>query len=105
MFLVGLGLLLGLASEALSSRLQFLLNIPMWIWWVFPTLYMASDLAEDSVIAGMFRSVIPLTECSFQTLRALTAIKLSTVAIGIGQVGFFAALDVLLFFYPAPKPM
>jgi hypothetical protein len=105
MFLVSLGLLLGFTSEALSSRLQFLLNIPMWIWWVFPTLYMASDLVENSVIAGIFRSLIPLTECSFLTLRALTAIKLSTVAIAMAQVGFFAALNALLFFFPAPKPM
>jgi hypothetical protein len=88
-FLIGLGLLLGFASEALSSRLQFLLNIPTWIWWIFPMLYVASDLAEDSMIAGVFHSSIPLNEGSFRILRALTAIKLGTVTIAMGQVGFF----------------
>ena len=31
------------------------------IWWILPAAYMASDLAEDTVIAAIFKSFIPLT--------------------------------------------
>ncbi|WP_454629962.1 hypothetical protein [Bradyrhizobium cenepequi] len=105
LFLVSLGLLLGFASEALSSRLEFLSNVPAWIWWVFPVLYIASDLAEDSMIAAIFRAFIPLTDRSYDFLSALTSVKLATVSIAIGQVSFLAALNALLFFFPASKPV
>lgn len=104
LFLLSLGLLLGFASGALGSRLEFLSNVPAWIWWVFPFLYMASDLAEDTAIAAIFKTIIPLTDGSYNVLSALTAAKIATVGIAIGQVGFLAALNALLFFFPAPKP-
>jgi hypothetical protein len=36
-------------------------------------------------------------------LSALTAVKIATAGIAIGQVGFLAALNALLFFFPAPE--
>lgn len=105
LFLLSLGLLLGFASGALGSRLEFLSNVPAWIWWVFPFLYMASDLAEDMAIAAIFKAIIPLTDGSYNVLSALTAVKIATVGIAIGQVGFLAALNALMFFFPAPRPL
>lgn len=104
LFLLSLGLLLGFASGALGSRLEFLSNVPGWIWWVFPFLYMASDLAEDTAIAAIFKAIIPLTDGSYKVLSTLTAVKIATVGLAIGQVGFLAALDALLFFFPTPRP-
>jgi hypothetical protein len=66
---------------------------------------MASDLAEDATIAAIFTSPARLTEASFGPLSALTGIKLTTVALAIGQVGFLAALNGLLFLFPMPKPV
>jgi hypothetical protein len=102
LFLFSLGLLLGFASGVLGSRLEFLSNVPVWIWWVFPVLYMVTDLAEDTTIAAIFRFIVPLTERSYKFLSALTAIKIATVGLAIGQVGFLAALNALLVFFPAP---
>jgi len=105
LFLVSLGLLLGFASTTLSDGIAFLSNIPAWIWWAFPALYMISDLAEDSAIAAIFGALLPLTDGSFALLRVLTSVKLATVGIAIGQAGFLAALSVLLFFFPASEPI
>jgi hypothetical protein len=104
LFLVSLGLLLGFGSTALSGRMAFLSNVPAWIWWTFPILYMLSDLAEDCTIAAIFRAFIPLTDGSYALLRVWTSLKLATVSIAIGQAGFLAALNALLFLFPASKP-
>ena len=71
---------------------------------MFPFLYMASDLAEDAAIAAIFKTIIPLSDGSYNVLSALTAVKIATAGIAIGQVGFLAALNAPLFFFPAPKP-
>jgi hypothetical protein len=105
LFLLSLGLLLGFVSGVLGSRLEFLSNVPVWIWWLFPVLYMATDLAEDTAIAAIFKFIIPLTERSYKFLSALTAAKIATVGLAIGQVGFLAVLNALLVFFPAPKPV
>jgi hypothetical protein len=47
---------------------------------------------------------IPLTEQSFKVLSMLTAIKLATIGIAIGQIMFLGALYVLLFSFPANSP-
>lgn len=100
LFLISLGLLLGSASVALAGQFAFLSNIPNWIWWLFPCLYMASDIFEDTAVAAIFKSVVPLTDRSFFLLRKLTAIKLATVSVAIGQVCFLGALYAVLFFFP-----
>lgn len=69
LFLLCLGVFLGLASGALADRLGFLSSIPAWIWWILPAAYMASDLAEDTVIAAIFKSFIPLTTGWFRLLH------------------------------------
>ena len=94
---------LGLASGALADRLGFLSSIPAWIWWILPAAYMASDLAEDTVIAAIFKSFIPLTTGWFRLLSTLTAIKIATISAAIGQVAILGALNALLFFFPAGK--
>ena len=103
LFLLCLGVFLGLASGALADRLGFLSSIPAWIWWILPAAYMASDLAEDTVIAAIFKSFIPLTTGWFRLLSTLTAIKIATISAAIGQVAILGALNALLFFFPAGK--
>ena len=105
LFLFALGLLLGFASGALVDRIGFLSNVPVWIWWVLPTSYIASDLIEDTLIAAIFKSRIALTERSFRFLSVLTAIKLATVTTAIFQIFFLGALNALLFLFPASKPI
>ena len=72
-------------------------------WWILPAAYMASDLAEDTVIAAIFKSFIPLTTGWFRLLSTLTAIKIATISAAIGQVAILGALNALLFFFPAGK--
>ena len=103
LFLLCLGVFLGLASGALADRLGFLSSIPAWIWWILPAAYMASDLAEDTVIAAIFKSFIPLTTGWFRLLSTLTAIEIATISAAIGQVAILGALNALLFFFPAGK--
>jgi hypothetical protein len=104
-FLVCLGLTLGLASDTLANKLGFLSNVPIWVWWVLPACYMAADLFEDSVIAAIFKSLIALTQGSFRLLTTLTAIKLATAKAAIAQVAFLGALYALLLLFPASKPI
>jgi hypothetical protein len=101
LFLVSLGFLLGLASVTLAGRFDFLSNVPGWIWWLFPSLYMISDLSEDITVAAIFKSLIRLTDGSYSLLSTFTAIKIATVSLAIGQVGFLGTLYALLFFFPA----
>jgi hypothetical protein len=103
LFLVSLGLLLGIASVALAGRFDFLSNVPHWIWWLFPSLYMASDFFEDVAVIALFKLLVPLTDGSYSLLSRLTAIKLVTVSVAIGQVGFLGTLHALLFFFPANR--
>ena len=103
LFLVCLGLLLGFASVALAGTMDFLSSVPHWVWWLFPTVYMASDLSEDTVVAAIFKSFVPLSSGSFSLLSTLTAIKLTTIGIAIGQVGFLTALLALLRLFPTPR--
>ncbi len=99
LFLVSLGLLLGVASVWLANRTVFLSNVPNWIWWLFPALYAVSDLAEDCVIAALFKSVVPLNDGTFFVLRRLTSLKIATVSIAIGQAGFLGVLHALCSFF------
>jgi hypothetical protein len=102
-FLASLGLLLGVSSVGLASRFDFLTNVPVWVWWIFPALYILSDFAEDATIAAIFGSFAPLTEQSFRALRALTTIKLATIGMAIGQTIFLGGLYFLLFIFPASR--
>jgi len=105
LFLICLGLFLGLASASLAERLGFLSTIPIWVWWILPASYMASDVAEDTGLAATLKSWIRLTPASFRVLCALTALKLATVTMAIGQFAFLGALNVLLLFFPLGRPV
>jgi hypothetical protein len=102
LFLASLGVLLGLWSADLASRFAFLSQIPSWVWWTLPVLYMVADFAEDSAIAVVLTSAVPLTDNSFSLLRGLTTAKLATVSLASGQVGFLLALAGVLKIFP-PK--
>ena len=96
-FLLSLGAFLELVSVSIADRVSFLSGIPTIVWWVFPALYVVADGAEDTLAAGIFKSIIPLTRRSYSLLRKLTAIKLAAVSMAIGQAGFLSALAVLLY--------
>jgi hypothetical protein len=103
LFLLSLGGLLGLVSVSVADRFSFLSGIPPIIWWIFPVLYMVADGAEDTLAAGIFKSIIPLTGRSYSLLSKLTVIKLATGSMAIGQVGFLSALAGLLYVFPAQQ--
>jgi hypothetical protein len=105
LFLVSLGLLLGFGSIALVGRLDFLSNVPAWVWWILPLCYVVADTVEDTAIAAVFKSLVDLTDGWFGLLKTLTAIKLATVSLALGQVGFLGALYALLFFFPANRSL
>jgi hypothetical protein len=88
-------------STALSR--ETFANVPVWIWWVLPTAYVIADLAEDTVAAAILKMALPLTNGTYLLLRSLTSMKLATVSVAIGQVGFLAALGGLLRLFP-PAP-
>jgi hypothetical protein len=101
LFLILLGLLLGVASIALVGEIPVLGAIPSAIWWILPLVYLVSDLAEDTLMAGIFKSVVPLTDTSFQVLHALTMTKIASLTAAFGQMGFLGVLCVLLRLFPA----
>lgn len=101
LFMILLGALLCVASTALVGELPMLGTIPNAIWWILPLLYLLSDLAEDTLMAGIFRSVVPLTDAWFQVLHVLTRTKIVSLTAAFGQVGFLGILCVLLRIFPA----
>jgi hypothetical protein len=103
LFLLSLGLLLRFGSVAITGQTAFLANVPPGIWWFLPVLYIVADLSEDSLVAGIFKAVIPLTDSSYLLLHKLTAIKLAAVSVAIGKVGFLVALLALMHFFPAQR--
>ncbi|OCK59868.1 hypothetical protein [Bradyrhizobium sp. LMTR 3] len=105
LFLICLGLFLGFASVPLAERLEFLSSLPVWIWWMLPICYMAFDIAEDIVIAAIFKSFVPLTADSFRLLSSLTAIKIASVKAAIAQVILLGALNLLSYFIPFGRPI
>ncbi len=102
-FLVCLGLFLGLASSALTERLGLLSGVPTWTWWMLPASYVAADIAEDTLIAAIFKSFIRLNGRSFRALRVLTTIKIASVTAAIGQFTLLGVLNALSFVLPMGK--
>ncbi|MGA7807564.1 hypothetical protein [Bradyrhizobium sp.] len=102
-FLFVLGLFLGTLSVFAAGQLVFLRSIPIWLWWLFPALYITSDFLEDSILVGLFSARLPFGDFVFGALRTLTKAKIATVSIAIGQAGFLSALWCLLHLYPAER--
>ncbi len=99
-FLICLGWLLGAGSVALAERSSLLSAIPVWIWWLFPALYIAFDLAEDTTLIGIFTSFLPITDRSYNVLRTFTVVKITTVSLAFAQVGLLALVSLVLKFLP-----
>jgi hypothetical protein len=59
---------------------------------------MAADVVEVTAISVIFKSFVDLTDDSFGFLKTLTAIKLTTVNLALGRVGFLGARCALLYF-------
>ncbi|KRR13315.1 hypothetical protein CQ12_09235 [Bradyrhizobium jicamae] len=105
LFLICLGLFLGFASVPLAERLELLSSLPSWIWWILPMCYMASDIAENTVIAAIFKSFVPLSAKSFRLLSTFTTIKIRSVKAAICQVAVLGALNVLSLVIPFGMPI
>jgi hypothetical protein len=101
LFLISLGLFLGFGSVEVSGHLVSLHTIPPGIRWIFPSLYIASDFLEDSVLVALFTAKLNLTNDLYRFLRVLTKAKIATVSAAIGQLCFLMALWGLLRLYPA----
>ncbi|WP_407117573.1 hypothetical protein [Bradyrhizobium sp. LMG 9283] len=101
LFMICLAALLGMASAFVAGHLSFLSGVPAWIWWLLPLAYLAADLAEDGLLFLILRDSAPLTEPTFSLLRKLTAAKLATVSLAMGEIAFLLALKILVHFYPA----
>jgi len=52
-------------------------------------------------MAGIFKSVVPLTDAWFQVLHILTKTKIASLTAAFGQAGFLGVLCVLLRVFPA----
>jgi hypothetical protein len=82
-FLCCLGCFLALASAALAKYtmwLTWISRLPFWSFWVLPSLYMLSDLAEDVTIARSLTSPGTI-EQNFGFMRFATQMKLGAVRI------------------------
>jgi hypothetical protein len=72
------------ASYHWGSSLGWFMDRP-WLFLVLPFAYFVADLAEDVVIALMMSERLPLTAGIVHSLKALTAVKLLTVALTLIQ--------------------
>ncbi len=87
-FLIALGTFVGLASWTLAAQIAWpaSLNVPLWIWWLLPTLYMAADLSEDILIATLLSLPSTIQEASVGLLKAFKNIKMVSVSLGLVQI-------------------
>jgi hypothetical protein len=101
LFLACLGTSIGMASAAIAGQMSVASGIPSWVWWLFPALYMTTDLAEDTLLALLFKSAVALTDESFTLLRSLTKVKIATVGVASAQVGLLALVWLVLKLFPS----
>lgn len=102
-FLVLLGCFLGVASTAIAGQVPMLGAIPHAIFWILPLLFLLCDLSEDTLIACIFKSILPLTDGWFRLLHALTTTKIAALTAAFAQVGFLGVLCVLLRYFPGSQ--
>jgi hypothetical protein len=87
-FLCCLGCFLALGSAALAKYTIWPIEVsllPPWSFWIIPSLYMLSDLAEDIMIARLLTSPGAI-ERSFDFMRLATKIKIAMVKISFAQL-------------------
>jgi hypothetical protein len=83
-------------SPPATSRVQSMVPRP-------GRLVQAERRLERSDTQQLDHDPFNLTDGSFGFLNTLTAIKLATVSLALGQVGFLGALCALLYFFPANR--
>jgi len=89
LFLAALGCFLGLASGTLAQAAgarAWLATSSYWWFWILPALYMSTDFTEDLTIAWLLTSPLKIDQSSYGLLRALTKIKLFTVAMSFAEL-------------------
>jgi hypothetical protein len=88
-FLLVLGLFLGMASTTLAGLTQWPLMftaIPVLIVWLLPALYIVCDLAEDTLIFTMLNWPSTIQSIAFTTMSLVRPVKIYAVSFGIVQV-------------------
>jgi hypothetical protein len=88
-YLFFLGGFLAFASTTLTVMVRWpmaLSNIPVWIWFLLPVVYIFADFAEDSLIFILLRWLATIQDKSMNVLGVLTAIKIKAITLSILQV-------------------
>jgi hypothetical protein len=96
-YLFLLGGFLGVASAALAGIIQWpagISNIPIWVFWLLPTLYIFFDLAEDISILVLLNWPTTI-EQMFGALTAFRTAKLAAVFLAFTQVVVLCGLSFL----------
>jgi hypothetical protein len=97
LYLVSLGLFLGLAANYLAGLVSWpgwIASRPDWLWWILPVVYMAFDFAEDSLIVGLLSWPAGITDASLKVLSVLRFVKIVSVG---GAMGVAVLLGLLSF--------
>jgi hypothetical protein len=86
-YLVSLGLFLGLAASYLAGLVSWpgwIVSCPDWLWWILPVVYIAFDFAEDSLIVVLLSWPSSITEGSVKFLSVLRFVKIASVGAAMG---------------------
>jgi hypothetical protein len=85
-FLACLGCFLALGSAALAPSARWASNLPSYIFWVVPGLYMLADLAEDIMIAWLLSAPGAIGPPGFGLMRSATQLKTLAAGVSFGQL-------------------
>lgn len=89
LYLVFLGLFLGLAAVHIAGLVKWPLNygtIPLWFWWIAPAVYIVCDFSEDSLIVVLLSWPFSITGASLDVLSCLKWTKIVSVSLAMAQV-------------------
>jgi hypothetical protein len=95
LFLFALGATLAFGSVFAARHVVWVTAVPWWVWWIIPSVYMATDFFEDALLVGFFKNPAWLTENSYWVLSRFTCVKLMSVKAGIGQLGILGAVAIV----------
>jgi hypothetical protein len=93
LFLVFLGATLAMISAMAAGSIGSLSGI-MWLFVLVPALYVAADLAEDTLLAVMLTFPTTISETVYGIVQVLTTVKIVSVLFALAQTAilFVAAL-------------
>jgi hypothetical protein len=97
LYLISLGLFLGLAASYLAGLVGWpgwIASRPDWLWWILPLVYIAFDAAEDSLIVVLLSWPASITDASLKVLSVLRFVKIVSVG---GAMGAAVLLGLLSF--------